>query len=154
MYISGPNKFDGVSGFPVGSTQSVDFCYSPDYQIAGEIDLYGYLHASAGKSSQIVLLSPYYENVLNSYTMTMYYHLPEDVQATSVNKLSNEAIGRIELISADGNQLSAMEVYADQTSATLPIPQSPGCRVSFALYPGKEIVIEKIIYETNYVFSF
>ncbi|MCR5790927.1 MAG: hypothetical protein K6G83_13655 [Lachnospiraceae bacterium] len=151
LYHAGSNKFDDMSGFPLDDHhlyKTTDFCYSPGYQAAGEIDLYGYLEAVG--ADNYALVSPLFDAPYEPCQVTLTYEMGHKTGDEGTEPAEAEhVVGKFVLLDSDYQEIRSADMRSDGTSASFIAEPSEPCYVAVWLNNGEKVTLCQIDFEIN-----
>ena len=152
LYRAGSNKFDDMSGFPIDDRhlyKTTDFCYSPGYDAAGNIDLYGYLETTG--ADNYVLVSPLFEGPYAACNVTLTYedgHKTGSAETDTADTAdTGRVIGKLMLLDQDNNEMKSADIISGDQTVTVTADPGQPCYVAVWINDGEKTTLCKIDFE-------
>lgn len=143
LFTAGSNKFDDSAGFPLNDgimNESIDFCHTKGYQIAGQIDLYGYLEAEG--NDNFILVSPLLDAPYCPCDVTVNYEMGYKTSDEEYDNGSSRTVGLLQILNAnDMSVIASSELNSDSQDSTVTVDSLQPCYVAVTLNSGEKITL-------------
>ncbi|MCR5268132.1 MAG: hypothetical protein K6E16_06435 [Lachnospiraceae bacterium] len=150
LYLSGENKFDDRSGFPLNDhvmDESMDFAHTTGYQTAGEIDLYGYLETTG--ADNYVLISPLLDAPYQAMDVTLDYEMGYKTADTEYIPGDPRVVGQLQILDANLQPVMSADLNSDLYGADLTLTELSPCYVAVSVNAGEQITIHDIRFRVH-----
>lgn len=151
LYTAGSNKFDDRAGFPLNDnvmSESIDFCHTEGYQIAGRTDLYGYLEADG--DDNFILVSPVLDGPFCPCDVTINYEMGHKTSDEEYDTGSARAVGQLQILNAaDMSVEAAADINSDFESCSVAVTDPQACYVAVTLNSGEKITLHDIHFSVH-----
>lgn len=110
LYVASENIFDCSTSLREDSKKVVDFPYSPNYQIGGEINNIGELEI--GDEGGLQLFGPWIEPIPGVYDITLNY-------GTKTDAAKGMSIGKFNVYDPENNMISSADIISGEGQCIL-----------------------------------
>ena len=136
LYTAGTNKFDDRSGFPLNDrimNESIDYCHTEGYQIAGDIDLYGYLETTG--SDNYVLISPELDAPYTTCDVILRYEMGyKTAESPKAPSDKTRSVGTLRLLDSSLQPVAETDMKSDEDKTVLSVSPDSGSPCYIAVW--------------------
>ena len=148
LYHAGSDKFDEMTGFPIDDghlSKTIDFAYSPEYTVIGDIDLYGYLETVG--TDNYALISPLLDAPYTSCTVRLSYEMGHKTAQDQQESGQKRSVGRFMLLDENLGEIDSADIQSDSDSCALTAEAGVPCYVAVWINKDEKITLCDIEFE-------